>query len=70
MMPISGTIMNEVTILESIFDINVYHIGSGGVGGMEGAIILLIEGSESIIEEISNLLEKLENEPDFKPNRP
>lgn len=70
MMPISGTIMNEVTVLESIFDINVYHIGSGGVGGMEGAITLLIEGSESLIEEISNLLEKLENEPDFKPNRP
>ena len=69
MMPISGIVMNEIMALESIFDINAYHIGSGGVGGMEGSISLLLEGGKNIIEEISNLLKKLENEPDFKPNR-
>jgi hypothetical protein len=70
MMPISGMIMNEVTALESIYDVNVYHIGSGGVGGMEGAITLLIEGGKSVVEEISVMIQILEHEPNFIPNRP
>ena len=39
------------------------HIGSGGVGGSEGAVVLSIEGEESKVEKAFELVKSIKGEP-------
>jgi hypothetical protein len=68
MMPIPGEPFTEVDALETLFpDILVSHVGSGGVGGAEGSVTLLLEGDEASVRAAFELAESLTKETPFRP---
>ena len=69
--PVSGGIvMTEIEALELLFDVDAYHIASGGLDGAKGAVSLLIESEED--DELERCKAFLESsvfgEPDLQPN--
>jgi hypothetical protein len=70
MMPMPfATVMTEMDALETLFDCTVYHVASGGVGGAEGTVSLLIQAdSESEFERIEKFMQEIGKESLFKPN--
>lgn len=46
-----GLVVTEVEALGILAGVKVRHIASGGIGGSEGAVVLLLEGYEENIEE-------------------
>jgi hypothetical protein len=43
--------------------VNVTHIGSGGVGGSEGAVVLSIEGEEAAVDKAFEIVKAVKGEP-------
>ena len=59
----NGIIMNEITSLEMLTGVHATHVGSGGVGGLEGSVTLVIEGTEKQEQETIKLLNEIKGEP-------
>ncbi|HEX3014976.1 MAG TPA: hypothetical protein VHQ46_01105 [Desulfobacteria bacterium] len=58
---INGTVITEIIALEQMFDVKATCIGCGGVGGSEGAVTLVIEGSR--VPEALKLIKSIKGEP-------
>jgi hypothetical protein len=43
--------------------VRAYHIGSGGVGGSEGAVVLTLEGEEAKVKKAFELAKSVKGEP-------
>ena len=64
-----ATVITEIQALETLFECEVFHVSSGGVGGAEGAISILVETfDEKEMKEINKFMEQIANEPAYKPN--
>jgi hypothetical protein len=65
-----ATVITELEALEVLFDCEAYHVSSGGVGGAEGSIAILIEGmDEEEMLEIDKFMQKISAEPVYRPNQ-
>lgn len=58
-----GKVLTEVQALAVLAGVGATHIGSGGVGGSEGAVVLSIEGEESCVDKAFALLKAIKGEP-------
>lgn len=64
-----GQVITEIQALEYLFNVDVYHVASGGIAGSEGAVVLVIEGTEKQVAQAFALLEKIKGEvPLQRPN--
>jgi hypothetical protein len=63
--PITGTIVTEIEALEMLTGVDVYLISAGGVAGAEGAVRLLLDGTNEEVEEALNLVESIKGEPRY-----
>ena len=63
----NGIIINEITSLEMLTGVQATHVSSGGVGGSEGSVTLVIDGSEKQMEETIRLLNEIKGEPPIQP---
>ncbi|AZR72440.1 hypothetical protein BBF96_02945 [Anoxybacter fermentans] len=63
--PVSyGTVITELEALKILADLeDVIHIGSGGIGGSEGAVTLGIEGTEKEVKKAIELIKEIKGEP-------
>jgi len=43
--------------------VRVTHVGSGGVGGSEGAVVLVVEGEEANVDKAFRLVREIKGEP-------
>jgi hypothetical protein len=69
-MPIvNAQVITEVQALEIMSGVTATHIASGGVAGSEGAVILSLSGSETIVREAFELLEGIKGEEQFEAPR-
>jgi len=59
----NGIIINEITSLEMLTGVKATHVGSGGVGGSEGSVILVIDGTEKQEQDTIKLLNEIKGEP-------
>ena len=50
LLPLLGTVVDEVKAIQILTGAEVIPIGAGGVGGAEGSVVLVIKGSESQVE--------------------
>lgn len=73
LLPLNGTVIDEIKAFEILIGVEAIPIGAGGVGGAEGAITLVIKGSEKevnasirIIESIKGTSEPLADPPECK----
>ncbi len=58
-----GKVVTEVQALAVLAGVEATHVGSGGVGGSEGAVVLSIEGEESRVEKAFELVKSIKGEP-------
>lgn len=62
LIPIFGTVITEVEALKSIADVEVIPIAGGGIGGAEGSVVFLVEGKETQVNKVINIIEGLKGE--------
>jgi len=65
---VTATVVTEIQAFESLFGIEVYHAGAGGIAGSEGAIVLIFEGADAKVAAAFDFAKSIKGE---KPlNRP
>jgi hypothetical protein len=65
LMPMTGIIITEIEAIELLSGVSATQIASGGIRGAEGAVRLLIEGSETEIAKTREIVTGLEAEKPF-----
>jgi len=66
--PLFGDVFTEIEALETLFALDeVLHVASGGVGGAEGAVTLMLIGDKDIIKKAFDFCQKLKTVKPFKP---
>jgi hypothetical protein len=64
-----ATVITEIEALEFLFECEVFHVASGGVGGSEGSVSLLINAEdEPEMQNIITFLDQIAKEPSYCPN--
>jgi hypothetical protein len=63
LMPLWGTIFTEIEALAALSGARAFHVGAGGVGGAEGGIRLLVDGTEEQLARARAALEGVLGEP-------
>jgi hypothetical protein len=58
-----GEVLTEIQALAVLAGVQATHIGSGGVGGSEGAVVLSVEGEESCVDRAFELVKAIKGEP-------
>lgn len=59
----NGIIIHEIAALELLTGVSATHVASGGVGGSEGSVVLVAEGTDQQEEATIELLKKIKGEP-------
>ena len=63
--PISGTIITEIEALGMLTGVDTYLYSAGGVAGAEGAVRLLIDGTDEDVQAALDLIESIKGEPKY-----
>lgn len=59
-----GTVFTEIEAIETLFDIEAIHFASGGWGGAEGSVTLIVEGDAGNVNKCMKFIEKkIKGEP-------
>jgi len=70
LMPLSGaTVVTEIQALHILTGVEVCHVGSGGSGNSQGAVVLVAEGETPSVEKAIQLIESIKGEPPLEPMR-
>lgn len=59
----TSKVVTEVQAFALMAGVRAYHIGSGGVGGSEGAVVLTLEGEEAKVKKAFELAKSVKGEP-------
>lgn len=62
---VKGELFTEIEAIKQFADLEVIHYGSGGIGGAEGAVSLLLRGSESEIQKALKVIQAVQGEPAY-----
>jgi hypothetical protein len=65
MWPITGTIVTEIEALEVLTGVDAYLYSAGGIAGAEGAVRILVEGTDEEVQETLELVESIKGEPRY-----
>jgi hypothetical protein len=60
-------VVTEIQALRILADVEVKHVASGGVGGSEGAVVLVAMGPEDNVRRAIALVESIKGEPAIVP---
>jgi hypothetical protein len=63
--PITGNIVTEIEALQILTGVDALLYSSGGVAGAEGAVRLLLEGTEEEVEAAIDLVDSIKGEPRY-----
>ena len=58
-----GRIVTEIEAIDSLFGLTAVHYCSGGWGGSEGAVTLIVEGEDDEVNRCMNVIEGIKGEP-------
>jgi hypothetical protein len=58
-----GRVITEIEALGLLAGVKARHVASGGIGGSEGAVVLLLEGHEKNIEKAWEIVSGVKGEP-------
>ena len=65
MWPVTGTIITEIEALEILTAVDAYLYSAGGIAGAEGAVRILVEGTDEEVQETLELVESIKGEPRY-----
>jgi len=63
--PLTGTIITEIEAMGVLTGVDAYLYSAGGVAGAEGAVRLLVEGTDEEVEETLGLVKSIKGEPRY-----
>ncbi|MEC7884294.1 MAG: hypothetical protein VYD55_02100 [Chloroflexota bacterium] len=66
---VNALVVTEIQAIELLTGVTAVHVGSGGVAGSEGAVILALEGEHDVVLKAFELIEAIKGEPQFDPPR-
>jgi hypothetical protein len=58
-----GQVITEIQAFAILAGVRAYHVGSGGVGGSEGSVHLVLEGDEGSVRKAFELAKSIRGEP-------
>jgi hypothetical protein len=58
-----GIVITEIDAIDILFGIDAVHFASGGYGGSEGCVSILIEGEDEDVNECMDFIETIKGEP-------
>lgn len=59
---VKGRVVTEIQALAILFGVNATMVGAGGIGGSEGAVVLVIEGGETDVDKAFALIKSIKGE--------
>jgi len=59
--------VTEITALSILFGVEAKHVASGGIGGSEGAVVLVVLGEEAKVTATIELVESIKGEKPLAP---
>jgi len=59
----NGIVVTEIQALETLSGASSMHVASGGIGGNEGAVVLIAEGTDAQVQEAIRWVESVKGEP-------
>lgn len=65
MFSLTGEIVTEIEALKILTRVSAFQAGSGGIGGAEGGVMLIIRGSKNQVDNALKIVEKIYGEPPF-----
>jgi len=64
LMPVTtGRAITEIQALALLCGVTAVHVASGGIGGCEGSVVLVVEGSAGQVRLAFELVEAIKDEP-------
>ena len=66
---VNALVVTEVQAIELLTGVTAVHVGSGGVAGSEGAVMLALEGEHDVVLKAFELIEDIKGDPQFDPPR-
>jgi hypothetical protein len=64
-----GIVYTELDALQDLFDIEAVHFASGGYGGSEGSVTIVIEGDDDDVNDCMDLIEEIKGEPPLRATK-
>jgi len=65
-----GMAYTEMDALGELFDVEAVHFASGGYGGAEGAVTIIVEGDDEEVNECCDYIEGIKGEPPLPGIKP
>ncbi len=65
-----GTAYTELDALDDLFDVEAVHFASGGYGGAEGAVTIIVDGYEEDVNRCCDYIESIKGEPSLPGIKP
>jgi hypothetical protein len=59
---VNATVVTEIQALAILSGATAIHVSSGGIGGSEGSVVLVVEGTEDEVGKAFGLVEKIKGE--------
>ena len=59
----NGKVITEVQALRILTGVTATHVGSGGIGGSEGTVVLSLGGKEKAVDNAFELVKSIKGEP-------
>jgi hypothetical protein len=66
---VNAQVVTEIEALTLLTGVTAVHVGSGGVAGSEGAVMLALEGEHDVVLAAFELIESIKGEPQFESPR-
>jgi len=65
-----GRIVTEIEAIDILFGLKAIHYASGGWGGAEGSVTLIVEGEDDDVNVCMDLIESIKGEPPLSAVKP
>ena len=63
LMPVvNATVVTEIQALRILAGVEATHVASGGIGGCEGAVTLVVEGHDEVVRKAFEVVEGVKGE--------
>jgi len=70
MIPImNATVVTEIEAFRILFDLRAVHVGGGGIGDSQGAVVLVAEGEKEPLDRAIALIASIKGEPSLAPRK-
>ena len=65
----NATVITEVESFRILLGLEAIHIGSGGVNGSEGSVVMVAEGGKEELDRAIQFIESIKGEPPLHPRK-